>query len=539
MNYNYEGKVTWHDLSRPIQELLKGYQDKINNVAKSVEDLKAYMEDKLNNEINKLKDDQANLEGLLEQEKQERMTKDQELEDLISQFASSNLGLEGAKGQVVRTNATGKPLYADDHFFVLRATASDEGVGVLKGITPITLEDVFNNWERNAYMADKGAGSGGTNDTASAKSKWSYDAGVKGIRNNGNWNAVGSFGSVLKYDNFWIKMSMNSMTGNDDDVIGFYPAYVSAEDSPDGQIHNIAAIRIGNIAHQWNYYPGNFVLVYDFGLSTEIVLAYVDRTIMPDTMWKSNYYTSLYVYRKGGTIKAWSNNPQTNRTQTYLEDPGEYIEWSLPKTNPGWSTASYDIMKQMLDGICKVGFMTCSNDCRFYLDDQKHLFEDPTIYDINKGVIYEYDMENGVYKAAADMGEEEIPWRSLLYNPLTEELFWYKYPGDYTKVKIGGGSSSSGSSNGGVGFPDWNNQTTMTHNVENTIDENGWILWINRLTTNTNGNLYINGTQVTFLANQATNMYTSESTVFVPVKVGDVVRSVGQSPTTFIFMPFI
>ena len=39
----------------------------------------------------------------------------------------------------------------NDHFFVLRATASDEGVETLINIQPITLKDVFDNSENGIY----------------------------------------------------------------------------------------------------------------------------------------------------------------------------------------------------------------------------------------------------------------------------------------------------------------------------------------------------------------------------------------------------
>lgn len=407
MSYNLENGVSWEEISPSLKKYFKDTQASIS---------------KLNENLNKQ----------IRDAKQREKDAEAAIKKAIDEFNLDYLGLAGAKGQVVRTDVVGGQLYADDNFFELRAITDPIKKEDIWNVDLITLKEVCATWERRSWGS-----AFGSDDLAGAKSSWTYDDTNKGISNHGNWNSVGSFGSTKKYDYFWIKMSMNSVEPDfvDDDWIGFIPIYLSEDESPDGQIHTIMVGRVGNADTQWNQYPGNLCLIYDFGKSTQIILDYIPRSVFGNTRWQKGWYTSLYVFRKGGNIQAASSNPQQQRNQTYLLGDGQYINWSLPKTKPAdWPQASYDIICQMMDGPSKIGFWTCSNDCIFYLDDQDHLMR-PNDIIIDFNTIYEFDFKTGKYKNARSLQIEDIPLRSFVYNALTEQFYWYKQPNQYTEIK--------------------------------------------------------------------------------------------------------
>ena len=406
MAYNLEDKVSWNEFADSLKAMFRDLQSDITDLT-----------DRLNKHIEDAKAREAEAEAAIQK--------------AIDEFNLDYLGLAGAKGQIIRTDISGGQLYADDHFFELRAITNPIKKEDIWGIDLITLKDVCATWERRSWGS-----AFGSDDLGGAKSSWTYDDVNEGISNHGNWNSVGSFGSTKKYDYFWIKMSMNSVEPDfvDDDWIGFIPIYLSEDESPDGQIHTIMVGRVGNADTQWNQYPGNLCLIYDFGKSTQIILDYIPRSVFGNTRWQKGWYTSLYVFRKGGNIQAASSNPQQSRTQSYLMGDGQYINWSLPKTNPGWPTASWNIINQMMDGPAKIGFWTCSNDCIFYLDDQDHLMR-PNDIIVDFNTIYEFDFKTGTYKNARTLQIEDIPLRSFVYNELTEQFYWYKQPNEFTQIK--------------------------------------------------------------------------------------------------------
>lgn len=399
---NFEDNVSWEEFSPSLKEKFQGLQSDITTLE---EDLEQH-----------IKDAKAK-EALVQKE--------------IDDFNLDDWNLAGAKGQVVRTDTVGGELYSDDYFFNLRAITTPTTKEDIQDQDLITLKEVCATWDRRSWGS-----AFGSNDLDSAKNSWLYRDDIKAIANRGNWNSVGSFGSTRKYDYFWIKMSMNSVEPDfvDDDWIGFIPIYLDENESPDGQIHTIMVGRVGNADNQWNQYPGNFCLIYDFGKPTQIILDYIPRSVFGNTRWQKGWYTSLYVYRKGGNIQAASSNPQQTRQQDYLMDDGQYINWNLPKNNPGWPAASWDIICQMMDGPAKIGFWTCSNDCLFYLDDQKHLWR-PNDIIVDFNTIYEYDFKTGKYLDGRTLTVEDIPLRSFVYNNLTEQLFWYKQPGQFVDIK--------------------------------------------------------------------------------------------------------
>lgn len=406
MAYNLEDKVSWGELAKSLKDMFRDIQSGISDIT-----------ERLNKHIEDAKAREAEAEAAIQK--------------AIDEFNLDYLGLAGAKGQVIRTDVSGGQLYADDHFFELRAITSPITFDGIKEKDLITLKDVCANWERRSWGS-----AFGSNDLASAANSWKYNDQYESIANSGNWNSVGSFGSIKKYDYFWIKMSMNSVEPDfvDDDWIGFIPIYLSEDESPDGKLHTIMVGRVGNSAQQWNQYPGNLILVYDFGKSTQIILDYIPRSVFGNVLWKKGYYTSLYVFRKGGNIQAASSNPQQTRTQSYLMGDGQYINWSLPKTNPGWPAASWEIINFMMDGPAKIGFWTCSNDCNFYLDDQDHLMR-PNDIIVDFNTIYEFDFKTGTYKNGRTLQIEDIPLRSFVYNELTEQFYWYKQPNEFTQIK--------------------------------------------------------------------------------------------------------
>ena len=402
-----ENQVSWAELAPSLQHVFKNIQ---SVVTKLNEDLDLH--------IKNAKD-------------REKETEDA-IKKAIDEFDLDYLGLSGAKGQVIRTDISGGRLYADNNFFELRAITDPIKKEDIWDVDLITLKDVCSTWERRSWGS-----AFGSDDLDEAKSSWTYDDVNKGISNHGNWNSVGSFGSIKKYDYFWIKMSMNSVEPNfiDDDWIGFIPLYMSEDESPDGQIHTIMVGRVGNADTQWNQYPGNLCLIYDFGKSTQLILDYVPRSVFGNTRWQKGWYTSLYVLRKGGNIQAASSNPQQTRNQSYLMGDGQYINWSLPKTKPSnWPDATWDIICKMMDGPSKIGFWTCSNDCIFYLDDQEHLMR-PNDIIVDFNIIYEFDFKTGTYKNGRTLQIEDIPLRSFVYNGLTEQFYWYKQPNEYTEIK--------------------------------------------------------------------------------------------------------
>ena len=404
---NLEDQVSWTELAPSLQARFKNIQSSISNLN---DDLNQHIEDA------KAREAAAAIA----------------IKKAIDEFNLDYLGLTGAKGQVIRTDVVGGNLYADNNFFELRAITDPVKKEDIWNVDLITLKDVCSTWERRSWGS-----AFGSDDLDDAKSSWTYDETNKGISNHGNWNSVGSFGSTKKYDYFWIKMSMNSVEPSfiDDDWIGFIPIYMSEDESPDGQIHTIMVGRVGNADTQWNQYPGNLCLIYDFGKSTQIILDYVPRSVFGNTRWQKGWYTSLYVFRKGGNIQAASSNPQQTRTQSYLMGDGQYINWSLPKTKPAdWPQQSWDIICQMMDGPAKIGFWTCSNDCIFYLDDQDHLMR-PNDIIVDFNTIYEFDFKTGTYKNGRTLQIEDIPLRSFVYNGLTEQFYWYKRPNEYTEIK--------------------------------------------------------------------------------------------------------
>ena len=405
---NFENQVSWTELAPSLQEMFKSVQSSITNLNK-------------------------NLDTHIKDAKAKEAAAEAAIKKAIDEFNLDYLGLTGSRGQVIRTDVTGGQLYADNNFFELRAITDPIKKEDIWNVDLITLKEVCSTWERRSWGSQFGS-----NDLEGAKNSWTYDEVNKGISNHGNWNSVGSFGSIKKYDYFWIKMSMNSVEPDfvDDDWIGFIPIYMSEDESPDRQIHTIMVGRVGNADGQWgSTYPGNLCLIYDFGKSTQLILDYVPRSVFTNTRWQKGWYTSLYVFRKGGNIQAASSNPQQTRNQSYLMGDGQYINWNLPKTKPAnWPQQTWDIICKMMDGPSKIGFWTCSNDCIFYLDDQDHLMR-PNDIIVDFNTIYEFDFKTGTYKNGRTLQIEDIPLRSFVYNGLTEQFYWYKQPNEYSEIK--------------------------------------------------------------------------------------------------------
>lgn len=88
-----------------------------------------------------------------------------------------------------------------------------------------------------------------------------------------------------------------------------------------------------------------------------------------------------------------------------------------------------------------------------------------------------------------------------------------------------------------MGYPDWENPVSLP-NGKTEINEDGWVFWGARLTTTKSATFYLNGQLMSTLANDATNSYTSENYILVPVKKGDIVQRSG-SVSYFKFYPNI
>jgi len=106
--------------------------------------------------------------------------------------------------------------------------------------------------------------------------------------------------------------------------------------------------------------------------------------------------------------------------------------------------AAEDILKDNLDKKIKELFgldggekgqvlRTNRSGLSLYCDD--HCFLVQKNLDIDPDFFYNYDFTTG---KALDSNNNliDLPWRSFYYNPKSQKFWWYKFPNDFTEIKV-------------------------------------------------------------------------------------------------------
>lgn len=418
MSFKPEDKVIWNQLSTSLQKRIKR---KI-----SIDDLDVSLKDYITKKITFNRIDPSLLSKITDSITMDRLTK--ELQDLIKNSSSStilDIITHGSHGQLLKIDKENNSVFSDDNFHLIRVVDNSSDLDIMKKLGPIDLQDVFNNWERfsSEMLWEEGQERGENLNNAAqtqARNSWSYNASNKSICDNGNWDPTSGFISKITYDNYWIKLKMVA-NDNDDDIIGFV---VAAFRDSSNILHTLSIIRDGGIDHQPGISEGTqFSLIYDFDTSRQKIIVN-NSQFVSRTKWVG--YIHLFVQRQGDQITAKCT---ALNSDTWID--AATISYKLPQYNPGLPETTWENLKTLLTGLSQVGFLTKSNYCEFWIEDQHELFEDDHIYDLSTGDIWAFI--NGSW-VKINSSNVKLIGRSWLYNEKIGKLYWYKYPGVYYEI---------------------------------------------------------------------------------------------------------
>lgn len=281
----------------------------------------------------------------------------------------------------------------------------------------VTLKNVFDNWVRHSIM---NSASGPKLDDAAGKAeaaKWSYIEAEDAIASNINSNYYNMFLSNDIKDTYSVQISATGQDG-DDDVLSI----VAAAKMINGKLYTLSAVRSLQLnallgGTSWGLffnYCGNNEEPYT---TCRLLASKGDVTDKyTKTTWRAGRHL-LKVTRIKNRVQCWTSD--LNKTL----DNNSLIDYTLPTTKPSvLSNNEFNVLKELLNSPCQMGFGNWSQNIKFYFDSQSGVYDD-TIIDIANNQKWTYNSSNKTWVASA-LDNSIIPENVLISSKKTKKLFY-------------------------------------------------------------------------------------------------------------------
>lgn len=293
----------------------------------------------------------------------------------------------------------------------------------------VTLESVFNIWDRVGYEVVNGKLTANTDRVLTELKGWSFNAGDNSINCHTNSAGYLYFISKIAKSSFsaTIRVSDYNNSGDNDPVM-LCVGDVTIDDKP----FNLSFVRNKNAAgaawvlaiNQCNWSIKDSVylgcmLTLDKS-KNDIVLAYPNQ----NSSWAS-YPCVLKFERNGKTIRAWTSRPGESNIQA-----NSLIEYTLPTSKPSnMPDDMWIALNSILGSPCVYGFGCNSQPAKFQVIEQTNFLTDE-IYNNVDSKTYYYNGSTWVAKTSEPV---KIPDNTIISNPFTKDLF-YSYNNTLTKI---------------------------------------------------------------------------------------------------------
>ncbi|HEF9977449.1 TPA: hypothetical protein SB263_001572 [Campylobacter coli] len=281
----------------------------------------------------------------------------------------------------------------------------------------VTLKNVFDNWVRHSTQ---NSASGPKLDDAAGQSeaaKWSYIEAEDAIASNINSGYYNMFLSNAVKDTYSVQISAVGQD-NDDDILSI----VVAAKMINGKLYTLSAVR----SLQLNSLPGgtSWGLFFNFcGNNEEPYTTY--RLLAskgnitnnyPKTIWRAGKHL-LKVARTKNRVQCWTSD------LNQALDNNSLIDYTLPTTKPSvLSGNEFNILKELLNSPCQMGFGNWSQNIKFYFDSQSGVYDD-TIIDISNNQKWTYNSSNKTW-VSSTLDNSIIPENVLISSKKTKKLFY-------------------------------------------------------------------------------------------------------------------
>ncbi|CBJ93836.1 possible virion structural protein [Campylobacter phage CP220] len=281
----------------------------------------------------------------------------------------------------------------------------------------VTLKNVFDNWVRHSIM-NSASGPKLDDDAGQAEAaKWSYIEAEDAIASNINSSYYNMFLSNDVKDTYSVQISAVGQDG-DDDVLSI----VVAAKMINGKLYTLSALR----SLQLNALPGgtSWGLFFNYCGNNEepyttyrLLASKGDITNnYPKTTWRAGRHL-LKVTRTKNRVQCWTSD--LNKAL----DNNSLIDYTLPTTKPSvLSNNEFNVLKELLNSPCQMGFGNWSQNIKFYFDSQSGVYDD-TIIDISKNQKWTYNSSNKTWVASA-LDNSIIPENVLISSKKTKKLFY-------------------------------------------------------------------------------------------------------------------
>ena len=293
----------------------------------------------------------------------------------------------------------------------------------------VTLESVFNIWDRVGYEVVNGKLTANTNRVLTELKGWSFNASDKSINCHTNSAGYLYFISKIAKSSFsaTIRVSDYNNSGDNDPVM-LCVGDVTIDDKP----FNLSFVRNKNAEGaawvlainqcDWSIKDSVYLgcmLTLDKS-KNDIVLAYPNQ----NSSWAS-YPCVLKFERNGKTIRAWTSRPGESNIQA-----NSLIEYTLPTSKPSnMPDDMWIALNSILGSPCVYGFGCNSQPAKFQVIEQTNFLTDE-IYNNVDSKTYYYNGSTWVAKTSEPV---KIPDNTIISNPFTKELF-YSYNNTLTKI---------------------------------------------------------------------------------------------------------
>ena len=352
-----------------------------------------------------------------------------------------SIASKGTEGQILKIRENS--ITPDNNFRVLRVVDNDTDFNNEKSKGIVTMETIFNQWNRNVsyykpYMeiifGDAGASStsadfNGVN-TKNLKNQfnvtWSFNDPY--IVQNSNNDALTAFISPEKYSTYTVELLL-TVTKADDDAIGVVIGSINSGTQNwhglflQRQLNTTSVFTDKDLHTEW-------ILCYDANMPTYKIVSNNSKVFdfgYTNVFYK---YVKIKITRTGRSILAESTQ-YSNDINSLVYNPSGNISYTLPTSKPSdWSNDMWNNINKILGEPSNIGLFTVSNICNFRILNS-NLFNDNKIYRLDTDQLYDY--VNNSYQVTGKVSDE-IPYWSWLYNSNTKKLFNYSGKQSYTLI---------------------------------------------------------------------------------------------------------
>ncbi|EDO9117183.1 hypothetical protein GKB13_07430 [Campylobacter coli] len=247
--------------------------------------------------------------------------------------------------------------------------------------------------------------------------KWSYIETEDAIASNINSNYYNMFLSNDIKDTYSVQISATGQDG-DDDVLSI----VVAAKIINGKLYTLSAVRSLQLnalygGTSWGLffnYCGNNEEPYT---TPRLLASKGDVTNKyTKTTWRAGKHL-LKVTRTKNRVQCWTSD--LNKSL----DDNSLIDYTLPAVKPSvLSDNEFNILKELLNSPCQMGFGNYSQNIKFYFDSQSGIYDD-TIIDISNNQKWTYNSSNKTW-ISSTLDNSIIPENVLISSKKTKKLFY-------------------------------------------------------------------------------------------------------------------